>query len=239
MLKVLTPELTRLHVDRIAVPCIADLFAISEVTLPSTLAAEIKNWATRAARDILDLPDGTERIEFLNSVLELPPGQIPASMREPVLGLGTSKQTDVTRLVDDLRSRFEQVPPDILKLPAPARKETSKSGADAGAAGTSKTTRTTAEKAPKVAKVAKTPRAPRTPASMVDPRRAEFIRGDVMDRLSVREYAERGLKESIVIAGVRHRSPFKDMTEEEVKAEMRKLEREGKVKHTGDRWIIR
>ena len=54
-----------------------------------------------------------------------------------------------------------------------------------------------------------------------------------------REYAERGLKESIFVAGIMHRSPYKDMTAEEVKAELRRLERERKLKHTGERWMIR
>ena len=41
------------------------------------------------------------------------------------------------------------------------------------------------------------------------------------------------------MAGIRHRSPYKDLTEEEVKAELRKLERERKLKHTGERWLTR
>ena len=74
---------------------------------------------------------------------------------------------------------------------------------------------------------------------MVDPRRAEWIREDAVTRLNSREYVERGLKESILVAGIRHRSPYKDLTEEEVKAELRKLERERKLKHTGERWLAR
>jgi hypothetical protein len=80
---------------------------------------------------------------------------------------------------------------------------------------------------------------PRTPKAPVDPARVESIKLDLMDRLKTREYADRGLKEAVLIAGCRHRSTYKDLTEEEVRAELRRLEREGKIKHSSDRWIIR
>jgi hypothetical protein len=81
--------------------------------------------------------------------------------------------------------------------------------------------------------------APRTPAALVDPRRGEWVRDDVMARLGSREYQERGLKESILVAGVKHRSPYKDLSDDEVRAELRRLERDRKLKHTADRWLVK
>jgi hypothetical protein len=70
----------------------------------------------------------------------------------------------------------------------------------------------------------------------VDTRREEWIREDVISRLV--NYGAKGLKEPIVVAGARHRSPWKDMTETEVLAVLRKLKREGRLRDSAGRWMI-
>jgi hypothetical protein len=75
-----------------------------------------------------------------------------------------------------------------------------------------------------------------TPAAMVDTRREEWIREDVISRLV--NYGAKGLKEPIVVAGARHRSPWKDMTEAEVLAVLRKLKREGRLRDSAGRWMM-
>ncbi|MDP2305933.1 MAG: hypothetical protein Q8P18_07875 [Pseudomonadota bacterium] len=218
MIQVLTQDVIRQHIDRIEPACVADLFALAETRLPGALAADLSQWAARAAREILDIPDGETRANFLAEVAEIPPESVPNGLRRAILALAPVSIADTTELVERLRVSWADIDPTPVKLAVPV--------AVPKAAAAPKTT--TAK-----------PRVVKTPASMIDPRRAEWIRGDAVTRLGSREYSERGLKESIFVAGIMHRSPYKDVTEEEVKAELRKLERERKLKHTGERWLIR
>ncbi len=229
MIQVLTQDVIRQHIERIEPVTVSDLFALSETKLPSGISADIKAWAARAAREILDLPDGDVRGTFLAEVAEIPAALVPTTMRNAISALSTVSSADTLVLLDRLATSWTDVTPTPVVLAAPAPKPV-QSGTVAHGATAAGTTKAAA--APKV-KVIK------TPAAMVDPRRAEWIREDAVARLSSREYAERGLKENIFVAGLRHRSPFKDLTDEEVKAELRRLERERKLKHTGERWMVR
>lgn len=219
MIQVLTQDVIRQHIDRIEPSCVADLFALSEIRLPGTLAADLAQWSARAAREILDIPDGETRAAFLAEVGELPGNEVPHSMRRAIQALGPVSIAETAAMVEQLRVSWESVQPSSIQLASPTPKPGSASSTPSKPAAASK------------------PRVVRTPAALVDPRRGEWVREDAVIRL--REYGERGLKESILVAGIRHRSPYKDLTEEEVKAELRKLERERKLKHTGERWLTR
>jgi hypothetical protein len=223
MIQVLTQDVIRQHIDRIEPSCVADLYALSEIRLPGTLSNDLTQWAARAGREILDIPDGDTRATFLAEVAELPGTSVPHSMRRAVLALANVSIPETAALVEQLRVSWDGVNPTPVQLATPTAKPASSSSSSS-----SSTTR---------APAASKPRPVRTPAALVDPRRGEWVREDAVIRL--REYGERGLKESILVAGIRHRSPYKDLTEEEVKAELRKLERERKLKHTGERWLTR
>lgn len=229
MIQVLIQDIVRQHVDRIEPACVADLFALSEAKLPAALAADVTQWAAKAAREIHDLPSGDGRATFVAEVAALAPDQVPAALRAAVLGL--PPQADIAEQIEALRAKWDAAAPAPVTLPVAAPKAAvQKATVALGAAAAGTTKAPAAARAPRVVK---------TPASMIDPRRAEWIREDAVTRLNSREYVERGLKESILVAGIRHRSPYKDMTDEEVKAELRRLERERKLKHTGERWTAR
>jgi hypothetical protein len=231
MVQVLIQDVIRQHVDRIEPACVADLFALADAGLSGTLAVDLTQWASRAAREIRDLPAGEARAACVAEISEMPAEQVPHGLRTAVLGLPA--QADIADAIEALRASWEGVEPAPVKLPAAAAKapvQAATIAPGATASGAKRAATTAATRAPRVVK---------TPASMVDPRRAEWIREDAVTRLNSREYVERGLKESILVAGIRHRSPYKDLTEEEVKAELRKLERERKLKHTGERWLAR
>ena len=218
----LVADLLRLHIGRIDTGCIADLFALADATLPSSLSADLKNWATRAARDIVDLPEGDARRQFLAEIAALPPGKVPNRLRAAVKDMASNGSAATIATLDALAATWDDDEAENVILPTRPTKTVT--GATAAAP----------KKAPAVKKrvgVAK------TPAADVAPRRAAFVRDDALTRL--KEYGEKGLKESVFLAGIRHRSPFKDMTDAEVKTELRRLERERRLKHTGERWMIR
>lgn len=227
MIQVLIQDVVRQHIERIEPATLADLFALAEADLPARLHAELAQWASRARREIADLPQGQHRMHFVAEVSELPPESVPTAMREAVLALANGASAEIAGGLEELRVRWEQVAPEPVKVAAPPPKGVAAPQGIVERAIATKTVQ------------ARPARAAKTPAAMVDPRRAEWIRGDALARLGSREYAERGLKESIFVAGIKHRSPYKDMTVEEIMTELRKLERERKLKHTGERWMAR
>ncbi len=223
MIQVLTSDVIRQHLDRIDPGTVADLYALSELNLPGGLGADLNNWAMRASRELIDMPEGDTRILFLEEVARIPAESVPTRMREAFEGVVPVASGASVGILQSLQTAWGAVPPAAVVLPAPRKSDVARASAPS----------TKPAKAPAAPKVAK------TPAAQVDPRRAEWIREDAFSRLSAREYAERGLKESIFVDGIRHRSPYKDLTAAEVLTELRKLERERKLKHTADRWMVK
>lgn len=227
---ILVADLLRLHIERIETSVVADLFALSDADLPGSLAADLKVWAGRATREVLDLPEGDIRRGFLAEVAALPVANVPARLRAAIEGLSTSASTDTLVVIEQLVRSWADTPPTPLVLP------TKKSRVSAQVAAV--------EKAPRKTRAPKAPAVPKTPVADVDPRRAAFIREDVKYTLDGKDP---GIKENVLVGGIKHRSPFKDMTEAEIKAELRKIEREGlklkagslRLRKSGERWVIR
>lgn len=229
-LSVLIPDALRQHIERLEPAVVADLFALCELGLAGAIGTDLAAWNARARREIKDMPDGTTRATFVAELTELAPELVPATLRELISALADVSGTSVTAAIEAAGHLWAQTPPASLILP---QKKTRPSSG--------RTPASTAAADARAGKPAPTPRPKlvRTPAAQVDPRRADWVREDAVTRLNSREYQERGLKESIFIAGIKHRSPYNDMTEEEIKTELRKLERERKLKHTGERWTAR
>lgn len=218
--QVLVADLLRLHIERIETSVVADLFALSEAALPALLAADLKSWAGKATREVCDIPDGELRRAFIAEVAALPAASVCARFREAMAAMATSSSAETVAALDELANSWEGVEPTPVVVPTKKGRVAAKS-----AAAPKKTVG-----APKKVAV------PKTPPPDIDPRRAAYVRSDVTGTL---QHLERGIKESVLLAGIRARSPFKDLAEPEVKAELRKLERERKLKKTGERWMIR
>lgn len=223
----LVGDVLRHHLDSIHPSVVADLFALSELVLPTSLAADLRAWSTRASQELRDMPDNGTRGAWINDIAAISAAKVPARLREAVQALLPISGGAVVEQIEALAVAWSETAPDVLVLP----KKRAAPKAAAGAA-----PKLAVVKAPKAVKV---PKVARTPAAQIDPRRAEWVRDDAVTRLNASEYSERGLKESIFLGGIKHRSPYKDMTDEEIKVTLRKLEREGKVKHTGERWLAR
>jgi hypothetical protein len=223
---VLVADLLRLHIGRIDTGCVADLFALSEVALPADLAGDIRNWVTRSSNDILDIPEGEARAAFLAEVGALPAAKVPKRLRDAVAALAGTANAATLATLESLAQGWADVEPEVVVLSKRATK-TVTGAAPAAAVGAK----------PAVARAPKVRTGPaKTPAADVDPRRAAFVREDAIATLKL---YERGVKEGILVAGIRSRCPFKDLTDSEVRAELRKLERERKLKHSAERWLMR
>ena len=226
-LGILVADLLRLHIERIEISCVADMFALAEADLPASITAELRNWATRAARDVVDLPEGEARAIFLSEVAELPPAKVSKGFREAVQGMAVHGSPGTIAALDELAKAWDAAAPEVITIPKKAGKVVAAAQAKAA-------------KDPLAKKVVGAPKkrvgAAKTPAADVDPRRALYIRDEAVATLSP---YERGVKESILVAGIRSRAPYPDVNEAEVRTELRKLERERKLKKTAERWMIR
>ena len=82
---------------------------------------------------------------------------------------------------------------------------------------------------------AKATKAKAKTAKKDDTERRQWIGEFVMGRLA--NY-ETGLKESLLVGATRHKAPWDDMTDREVRSVLRAMGRDGKLKTTVGRWML-
>ena len=219
-LEILAADVMRRPLGQIEPGTLMDLLALAEVPdqVGGQLSKELTRFRDQMFREVSDLPDGPALAEFCAELRALDPALIPANVRahfsERIVEVRTE---DAVGGIEALLAHVESVPPSPVALPL--RPEPSASAP-----------------APKVQKVASKPKATRTRrTTVVDDRREAWIREDALERL--KGWGAKGLKESIVVAGARHRSPYKDLTEAEVLATLRKMKREGHLRFSAGRWM--
>jgi len=222
-LQVLTQDVLRTPLVRIEPATLADLLALSEIggdPLPGAMVKELDRFQRQMFRELADLPDGPPLAEFMGEVGKLPADTVPACLRKAVADLVEDrKSADAIEAIQAFLAGVEGVDPTPVQLP------TREDDPDATSAPVEKV----------AAKKKTSTRKRATPKSQVDPRRGEWIEGDVLDRLN--NY-HNGLKESVMVAGSRHRSPWDDVSVKEVMAVLRRLKREGRVRYSAGRWLI-
>lgn len=216
-LQVLVPEALGLPLGQIDPATLLDLLALSELSdqIPNALIQDLVQFRNRMFDQISDLPDGPSLAQFVSEIQALPADQVPQCLREhlsEILPLRAHPEALTT--LQELAAQLVDSPPTAVVLPAAPAAKTSASKA----------------------KAAKKPRKTRISAAQVDPDRAEWIEVDVIDRLG--NYGNRGLKESILVAGALKRASWSDLTSAEVLAVLRRLKRESKVKYSAGRWSI-
>ena len=223
-LSVLTQDVLRLPLGQIERGTLADLLALAEVTdqVSAELGKDLRAFSDQMVREVQDLPDGPPLVEFLTELGAVDPERVPDTLREVVRGLQEDRHFEgIEELFAELEQDWDDNDHVEVTLPAiPKALDASKAtGAGKGRK--------------EVVKPKKT--ATRRRTTVVDERREEWIREDVLSRLG--NYGARGLKESIIVAGSRHRSPWDDLTEAEVLATLRKMKRESRVRYSAGRWM--
>lgn len=222
-LSVLTQDVLRLPLGQIERGTLADLMALTEVTdqVSVELGKDLKKFGDQMLREISDLPDGPPLAEFLEELAQVDPERVPETVRQAVLGLRDERSFEgLDELFATIDQNWGDNEPVEITLPA--------SGPDID-----DSKQTGAGKPRK--QVVKAKKKTRRRTTVVDERREEWIREDVLSRLG--NYGARGLKESIIVAGSRHRAPWDDLTESEVLATLRKMKRESRVRYSAGRWM--
>lgn len=237
-LLVLTQDVLRAPLTRVEAGTLADLLALSEVEqgLPVALKRDLLHFRARVYRELSDLPDGPPLQEFCTDLGGLQPATVPTTLREAVAAeVVERRNADSVAALQALGERWAPVEPApvVIRVAAPPRAVTR-------AADPSPTRASAATSGAPRRQVLKPVEAPShrsaTPVAMVDERRVAWIEEEVMERLE--RYGAAGLKETMVVAAARHRSPWKDMTEKEVLTVLRKLARDNRLRFTSGRWSV-
>ncbi|MCB9794189.1 MAG: hypothetical protein H6741_15850 [Alphaproteobacteria bacterium] len=210
---------------------LADLLALSETEgLPVQMTRDLERFREQMIREVNDLPDGAPLEEFIAELLELEGSHVPETLRQALAAREEEPalKAPAAAALAGFRETLAEVDPEPVEIVerkkvsvqrptvpsshrSPQERERSRTRSPSGRA---------------------TPRA--TPAAAKDERREEWIREDLLSRLQ--GYGSNGLKQAILIAGAKHRAPFSDLTDDEIRAVLRKLGREGLIKHSAGRW---
>ncbi len=228
-LAVLVPDLLRWGVVHLEGDALAGLFALSEGPpgLPVFLLRDLDAFARARERELCDLPDGEALRAVLADLADLPGGRVPGRLREAVRRRGRrdGDSPATAALLARLDAAWIAIPPEPVVLrAAPARPLPVSRPAvpDHAAVPSDRGGRRPAPRAP-------------PPPPVRDQRREAWIREELLDRLDA--HREQGLKESVLVAGAVHRSPWPDLEEPEVLAVLKALRQAGEVRASSGRWI--
>ena len=216
-LQVLTQDVLGLPVNQINPETVCDLFALAEVSdqVPDELARDLASFVERCQRELADLPDAAALSSYTADLKTLDGDRIPETFRLVLNQLSDDGDEDVVGVVGDLKAHFANT--------EPAPFEVSEASSIASKAADAKTTAAAPKK-----RTTKT-------KSKADEERRAWIQEFVLSRLT--NY-ETGLKESLLVGAARHKAPWEDITDREVRSVLRAMGREGRIRTTVGRWLI-
>lgn len=238
-LTVLTQDVIRRPLGQIDRRTLLDLLALSEVPeqLPDTLPAETSAFREQMFREIADIPDGPPLAEFAMELKAIGASFAPVQLRERVIALTDDRRHgDAVTALRELIEHWAGEPAEVVALPKKETTTSKRRVVATPAAASAPSPNSRHQILEPITAPVKEKKAAATPAAQVDPRREEWVREDVVSRLV--QYGAKGLKEPVVVAGARHRSPWKDMSEEEVIKYLNKMKRDGKIRTSAGRWMI-
>lgn len=235
-LDILVQETLRRPIVQVSAATIADIVALAECTaLPKSLRPSLQRFADRVGPEIADLPPGEPFESFLAEIEQIPAEKVPAPMRT-ALANESSNRIDYRARLDAMLAVINEVPPETV-VPGTAKTKIQRmkttTDADNEIADRPRSPRTPKAKSAtnadgKPAKVA--------PIKYVDVDRQKWVTDQLLERLS--EYVESGLREDVLLAGLRHRAraEYPDLNPPEILGVLRALQDGGRVKHSAGRW---
>jgi len=215
-LKVLTQDVLGLPLNQIHPATVCDLFAIAEVSdqVPEQLAQDLSQFVGRCQRELGGLPDSDALNDYTGGLLGLEASLIPETFRTIVVQLDSDADDPTKAVIAGLRAHFESGDPAPFTVAESGSLAASAEGKRAKA---------------------KAPAKKKTTVKKDDTERRDWIGTFVLGRLA--NY-ETGLKESLLVGAARHKAPWDDVTDREVRSVLRALGRDGKVRTTVGRWLI-
>jgi hypothetical protein len=217
-IKVLTQDILGLPLNQIHPTTACDLFALAEVSdqVPEQLAQDLSAFVQRCGRELSDLPDGASLDDYTGGLLKMDATLVPETFRMALAALSEGADDGIKAVLDTLVSHFDGV----SAAPFDVSEATSKAATAAENKGVAKKAKAKSKAAAK---------------KQNDQERRAWIAQFALGRLV--NY-ETGLKESLLVGAARHKAPWDDITEREVRSVLRAMGRDGKLRTTVGRWLI-
>jgi len=204
---------------------LADLFALAdEDSLPIDLKRDLCKFRDQMLREIADLPDGHVLQEWLDDVLGMTADRIPEVLRVAILSRSEDHalRPGTRDKLAAVEAHFNATAAVAVEITHPPVRVVQKGPSVLSPEERKKRRESTGRT--------------RTPRMEQDPERARWIKADLTERLS--NYGGTGLKQAMLVAGAKHRSPWGDLKDAEVLSVLRQLEKSGKVKKRTNRWVL-
>jgi hypothetical protein len=235
-LSVLAQDLIRKPLVKLDPRSLCDLIALADSDkITGSLSRDLRKFKDQMLREITDLSDGVRLGDFLTDMIDSGAARVPASLRVVVLERSESDETpDTVSRRATLLEAFSAAEPDqvtVTDQPSVRVVKAEPKKAPAERATAVRVAGTTAGARSKSVPKAK------AKAKVKDMNRVAWIRDDIMERLS--HYGSKGIKESLLIAGAIHRSPYKDLSPAEIKSELGALKDLERIALKVGRWSVR
>jgi len=216
-LQVLTQDVLGLPVNQVHPTTVCDLFALAEVSdqVPDQLARDLGSFVERCQRELGDLPDAAALDGYTSELKAMDGSRIPETLRSTLAKIGEGGDESITALIGEIQAHYSDADPAPFEV------------ADQGSLASKAADSRTAAAAPKKRKT--------KPKSKADEERRAWIQEFALSRLA--NY-ETGLKESLLVGAARHKAPWDDLTDREVRSVLRAMGREGRIRTTVGRWLI-
>jgi hypothetical protein len=235
-LEVRLAEVLRRPIVQLTVATVVDICALADVeSLPKNFRQSLRLFADKVPQQVNDLPNGEPVETFVTELGSIAAARVPMSIRSIA-----AREAAHTSRSDFVREQFQLVaeawadaPVDPITLgtqrpkvqnlapmEAPAEPVRHRSAAAASAP---------KPKAPLAAKAS-------TPSRPVDVDRRNRVIELVLERLQ--DYPETGLREDVLVAGIRHRAraDYPDLTTSEIGGVLKDLESAKRVSGSAGRW---
>jgi hypothetical protein len=237
-LEVTVAEPLRRPLVQLSGQTIADLIALKDVeALSKSLRRGFALFADRVIPELADLPLA-DLVILLDELEALEPSIIPVELRDALYVESEERDEVVRARMKALVDGWRLVPPAPIVLgkgKPPVIHRVRNHDADADQAARRRERRpimgSGSERPPREAKI---PR--EKPVKLVDVDRVNWLNEILLERLS--DYLEQGLREDVLVAGVKHRAraDYPDLTPVEILTALRELQDNNRVKHSAGRW---
>jgi hypothetical protein len=236
-LSVLAQDLIRLPLIKLDPRSVCDLIALSlSDSLPTQLTADLSGFSAQMLREISDLPDGEVLMGWLLELATVEVSRVPAPIRNAISDKSeVSEDSGCVEKLMTLVGCFAEAESDRVEVLSGPVIEVER-----GRAQVAPDSRYHGKSAPFAEKPVRAKRAPRKSLPKVkteeQKERDAWIEADIIENLT--GYFGKGLKQPILIAGVRKRAPWGDIKFPEVVSVLKSLKERQLVKFSAGRWLV-
>lgn len=245
LLLVQIPEMLRRPIGQVALVNTMDLMQLSITEgRPKGIDKQLQTFVGGIGRQVADIPRGRSWEMFVEDLEELEPSLVPHQFRE-LLRSESERRAEIRPRVEALLQRWQEVEPEAFEI-GTRHVRIQKAEMQQPKGPSPEPSAAPRERAPKSSRAGgkseesgggrtSTPRA----KPILDAERHDYVIRQCVERLA-RCSSDRGLAETVLVAGVRHagREMYPDLTPVEITTILKQLRDANRVRYSAGRWSI-